>query len=57
MLEGDAPVATYETILRSITLQAGGTLGERVVSVQVVDEEGDASEPAQISFDFSAATW
>ncbi len=56
VLEGDAPVATYETILRSIVLQAGGTLGERVVSVQVVDEEGAASDPAQISFDFSAAT-
>ena len=56
VLEGDAPVATYETILRSITLQAGGTLGERVISVQVVDDEGAASDPAQISFDFSAAT-
>ena len=49
-------VATYQTILRSISLQAGGTLGERVVSVQVVDEEGAASDPVQISFEFSAAT-
>jgi Ca2+-binding RTX toxin-like protein len=53
VLEGDAPVETYETILRSIILQAGGTLGERVISVQVVDDEGAASTPAQISFDFS----
>ena len=56
VLEGDAPVATYETILRSVVLQAGGTLGERVVSVQVVDDDGAASEPAQITFDFSAAS-
>jgi Ca2+-binding RTX toxin-like protein len=56
VLDGIAPVATYEAILRSISLQAGGTLGERVVSVQVVDEEGAASPPAQISFDFSDAT-
>jgi Ca2+-binding RTX toxin-like protein len=56
VLAGDAPVASYETILRSIVLQAGGTLGERVVTVQVVDDEGATSDPAQISFDFSAAT-
>jgi hypothetical protein len=56
VLEGDAPVATYETILRSVVLQAGGTLGERVVSVQVVDDDGAASEPAQVTFDFSAAS-
>ena len=56
VLAGDAPVATYETILRSIVLQAGGTLGERMVTVEVVDDEGATSDPAQISFDFSAAT-
>ncbi|HEX5080324.1 MAG TPA: type I secretion C-terminal target domain-containing protein, partial [Geminicoccaceae bacterium] len=56
VLDGDAPIATYETILRSIVLQAGGTLGERVVSVQVVDDEGAASTPAQARFDFSAAS-
>jgi Bacterial Ig domain/RTX calcium-binding nonapeptide repeat (4 copies) len=55
VLEGDASVAVYETILRSVTLQAGGTLGERVVSVQVFDDEGDPSAPAQVTFDFSAA--
>jgi hypothetical protein len=54
VLEGDASVAVYETILRSVTLQAGGTLGERVVSVQVFDDEGDPSAPAQATFDFSA---
>jgi hypothetical protein len=56
VLEGDASVPVYETILRSIVLQAGGTLGERVVSVQVVDDEGAASDPAQVTFDFSAAS-
>jgi Ca2+-binding RTX toxin-like protein len=56
VLQGDAPVATYETILRSIVLQAGGTLGERVVSVQVVDDEGAASDTAQVSFDFSTVS-
>jgi Ca2+-binding RTX toxin-like protein len=53
VLEGDAPIATYETILRSITLQAGGSLGERVVSVQLIDDEGAASDPAQVAFNFS----
>jgi Ca2+-binding RTX toxin-like protein len=56
VLEGDAPIATYETILRSVVLQAGGSLGERVVSVEVVDDEGAASAPAQVTFDFSAAS-
>jgi Ca2+-binding RTX toxin-like protein len=56
VLDGIAPIETYETVLRSIVLQAGGSLGERVVSVQIVDEEGAASDPAQISFDFSAAS-
>jgi Ca2+-binding RTX toxin-like protein len=56
VLEGDASVATYETILRSITLQAGGTAGERVVSVQVVDDQGAASDPAEVRFDFSVAS-
>jgi Ca2+-binding RTX toxin-like protein len=54
VLEGDAPIATYETILRSITLQAGGSLGERVVSVQIIDDEGAASDPAEVAFNFSA---
>jgi Ca2+-binding RTX toxin-like protein len=55
MLAGDAPIAAYETILQSIVLQAGGTLGERVVSVQVVDDQGAASDPAQVAFDFTDA--
>ena len=55
VLDGVAPIDTYETVLRSIVLQAGGTLGERVVSVQVVDEDGAASQPVQTSFEFSAA--
>jgi Ca2+-binding RTX toxin-like protein len=55
VLEGDASVAAYEAILRSVTLQAGRTLGERVISVQVFDDEGDPSAPAQVTFDFSAA--
>jgi Ca2+-binding RTX toxin-like protein len=53
VLEGVAPVETYETILRSVMLQAGGSLGERVVSVEVVDDEGASSAPAQVTFDFS----
>jgi Bacterial Ig domain/Domain of unknown function (DUF4114)/RTX calcium-binding nonapeptide repeat (4 copies) len=56
VLQGIAPIETYETVLRSIVLQAGGTLGERVVSVQIVDEEGATSDPAQINFDFSDAS-
>ena len=56
VLDGIAPIETYETVLRSIVLQAGGSLGERLVSVQIVDEEGAASDPAQISFDFSDAS-
>jgi RTX calcium-binding nonapeptide repeat (4 copies)/Domain of unknown function (DUF4114)/Bacterial Ig domain len=54
VLGGDATIEAYETILQSIVLQAGGTLGERVVSVQVVDDDGAASAPAQVTFDFSA---
>jgi Ca2+-binding RTX toxin-like protein len=55
VLEGDAPINTYESILRSIVLQAGDTLGVREISIQVEDEQGATSEPAVFSLDFSAA--
>ena len=55
VLEGDAPINTYESILRSIVLQAGDTLGVREISIQVEDEQGAPSEPAVFSLDFSAA--
>ncbi|MGH6917926.1 MAG: Ig-like domain-containing protein, partial [Geminicoccaceae bacterium] len=38
VLDGDASVEFYETILRSIRLQAAESLGERVISMQVVDD-------------------
>ena len=55
VLEGDAPISTYETILRSIVLQAGETLGVREISLQVEDPQGATSDPAQVSLDFSDA--
>ncbi len=56
MLEGDASIAVYESILRSISLQAGGTLGERTVSIKVVDDQGAVSDPVKVSYDFSTAS-
>jgi len=54
VLEGDAPISTYESVLRSIVLQAGDTLGVREISVQVEDPQGATSE-AVVSLDFSTA--
>jgi hypothetical protein len=56
VLEGDASIAVYESILRSISLQAGGTLGERTVSIKVVDDQGAVSDPVKVSYDFSTAS-
>jgi Bacterial Ig domain/RTX calcium-binding nonapeptide repeat (4 copies) len=53
VLEGDAPISTYESVLRSIVLRAGDTLGEREISVQVEDEQGTPSQAAVFSLDFS----
>ncbi len=56
VLEGDAPIATYESVLRSVVLQAGGTLGERAISIQVEDDQGAASAPVVSRIDFSTAS-
>lgn len=56
VLDGDALVEVYESILRSIRLQAAESLGERVISMQVVDDEGATSNLAEVRFDFSIAS-
>jgi Ca2+-binding RTX toxin-like protein len=56
VLEGNAPIATYETILQSIVLEAGGILGERAISIQVEDDQGAASAPVVTRIDFNTTS-
>lgn len=43
VLEGTAPVETYQEILRGLTFQFGDGEGERELSFEVVDEAGNSS--------------
>jgi Ca2+-binding RTX toxin-like protein len=56
VLEGDAAIAVYQGILRSIMIEAGGTLGVREVSIQVEDDQGATSEPAIVRLDYSTSS-
>jgi Ca2+-binding RTX toxin-like protein len=51
-LVGEAPVATYQEILRSIELDPAGE-GEREITFQVVDARGAASEPVTVAVDLT----
>ena len=55
-LVGDAPIAVYESILRSIELQAAGDVGERKISIEVTDNNGATSEPVFVSFDYTLSS-
>ncbi len=43
VLEGTAPIETYQEILRSLKFQFGDGEGEREISFEVVDEAGNSS--------------
>ncbi len=52
-LEGNAPIAVYEGILRSIELQGAGDTGERKISIEVTDDQGASSDPVFVSLDYT----
>lgn len=53
VIEGDAPIETYQEILRSIVLLPGRQPGARLLELQVSDEQGEASRVARLQVDFS----
>ncbi|MEM7021128.1 MAG: type I secretion C-terminal target domain-containing protein [Pseudomonadota bacterium] len=56
VLEGVAPITTYQEIIRSVILQAAGDLGERRIGIQVEDTAGATSDRAVVEVDFNTSS-
>ncbi|MGI9434562.1 MAG: Ig-like domain-containing protein [Geminicoccaceae bacterium] len=56
VLEGSAPIETYQTIIRGLTFQFGDGDGEREVSFQVTDDAGNGSNIEVVSINPSTLT-
>jgi len=55
VFDGQAPIASFQTLLRGIQLEPGPVTGVREVSLSVVDARGAVSEPFVVTVDLTGA--